>query len=59
MEIWTLLGLGCLAYTAAELAMACAGRSKAPAAHFGAVDVESGRPLHVVVDRRARDRRSA
>ena len=59
MEPWTLLGIACVAYTLMELAAVCAKPSAKPAAGFGAVDVESGRPLRVVVDRRcSRDRRT-
>jgi len=53
----TIGGIACVAYTAAELAAAAARR---PAWRFSAVDLDSGRELEVMVDRRARaDRRRA
>ena len=50
MEPLSLLGLGCVIYLVAELSLAV-GRCRAPA-RFGAVDVSTGRPIEVVVDRR-------
>jgi hypothetical protein len=52
--LWILLGTACAIYTTAELMLA--GRAQSPSAGscFGALDLESGRPLEVVIDRRTR-----
>jgi hypothetical protein len=56
MLLLTLLGVACVAYTAAELARAAAPST---AARFGAVDAVTGRALAVTLDRRTRrDRRN-
>jgi hypothetical protein len=53
--LFTLLGVTCVAYTAAEVARAW--RARPPG--FGAVDAESGRRIEVTLDRRARSRRAS
>ena len=52
--LWILLGTACAIYTTVELMRA--GRTPSPSvgACFGAVDLESGRALEVVIDRRTR-----
>ena len=50
-----LLGVGCVVYVVAELALA-AGRCRA-LARFGAVNDSTGQPIEVTLDRRTRSRR--
>jgi hypothetical protein len=50
MEPLPLVGVACVIYLVAEIALA-AGRCRGTS-RFGAVDVSSGRPIDVVVDRR-------
>lgn len=55
------LGLACVAWTAAELALAGSTRSRrSTPSGFGAVDAATGREVPITVDRRRRprDRRS-
>jgi hypothetical protein len=52
----TLVGMACVAYTALEIGRAW---RRPPPALFGAVDAQSGRPLDVTLDRRARGRRAS
>jgi hypothetical protein len=59
--LWTLLGIACVLYTAAELARILGQPAAAPhsAARFGAVDASTGQPLDVTFDRRIRGRRTS
>ena len=57
MEIVVFLGIGCVLYTAAEIFRL--SRLAQPIAAedvvFGAVDIETGNPVSVTVDRRVRN----
>ena len=52
--LWILLGTACAIYTTVELMRAGRAQSPSAGACFGALDLDSGRPLEVVIDRRTR-----
>lgn len=54
--LWNLLGLVCTIYSAVEIARCWRLADGGAASCFGAVDVRTGRPLRVTLDRRTRDR---